>query len=148
MSKAFWFVALIMISAATLLIINLVQDYTSRKEADYYLLRDTTEAAMIDALDLAYFRVEGDIKINEELFVESFIRRFSESVQTTKNYNIKFYDISEMPPKVTIKLGTTTTATFDATSFTAISELSGILETSFDCVGIFSYDEGRGECIQ
>ena len=143
MSKAFWMVALIGLSVATLFIINIVQDYTSRKEADYYLLRDTTEAAMVDALDFAYYRVNGEFKIDKDLFVESFIRRFSESVKTTKNYNIKFYEISEMPPKATIKLGTTTAATFDGDDFTAITQLSGILETSYDCTGILKYDEGK-----
>lgn len=146
MNKAFWLLMTLGVSVAALMIINLVQDYTSRKEADFYLLRDTTEAAMIDALDLAYYRVHGDFKIDKDIFVESFTRRFSESVKTTKNYKISFYDLEELPPKVSIKLETTTAASFNGDNFSPNSELSGILETSFDCVGIFSYDGNRVGC--
>lgn len=143
MNKAFWLVMIIVLGAFSLVIINLVGDYTSRSEADYYLLKDTTEAAMVDALDIAYYKISGEFKINKEKFIESFVRRFSESVKTTKNYNLRFYDISEIPPKVSIQLGTATSATFSAEDLNIVSRLDGILETSYDCTGILPYDEGK-----
>ena len=132
MSKAFWFVALIMISAATLLIINLVQDYTSEKEADYYMVKDTLEAAMVDAIDLAYYRVSGDIKINKEIMIESFTRRFAESVNSSNEYQIDFYGINELPPKASVKVSGKTNASFSDTSFDVITNLDAILETPFE----------------
>lgn len=140
MSKAVGLIMMVVICMVAMLLINIVQNYTTKKEADYSLLRDTTEAAMIDALDLAYYRVYNEFKIDEELFVESFIRRFSESVVATQDYVISFYDLSEIPPKVSIKLGTTTSAEFNGEDFAVITSLSGILETDYECLGIWSYE--------
>ena len=35
---------------------------------DYYLLKEVTEAAMIDAIDLVYYRQTGDLKIIKEKY--------------------------------------------------------------------------------
>ena len=47
------------------------------------------------------------IKMNQEKFVENFTRRFAEStIFVTNDYDIKFYDIMEVPPKVSIIVDT------------------------------------------
>ena len=37
-------------------------------------------------------------------FVENFIRRYAESANLSRDYRIEFYDINELPPKVSIKV--------------------------------------------
>mgnify|MGYP004633824229 FL=1 len=49
----------------------------------------------------------GTIRIITERFVESFARRFSESVANNKNYKIQFYEINECPAKVSVKVTST-----------------------------------------
>jgi len=88
-------------------IILLFQELTTNNENDYYLLKEITEAAMIDAIDIPYYRETGDLKIVREKFVENFTRRFAESTMFISNrYTIKSYDIMETPPKVSIIIDT------------------------------------------
>ena len=42
-------------------IILLFQNLTVNNEEDYYLLKEMTEAAMIDSIDLAYYRDSGKL---------------------------------------------------------------------------------------
>src|SRR5699024_8809486 len=82
-------------------IILLFQQITTSNERDYYLLKEITEASMIDAIDISYYRQTGDLKIITEKFVENFTRRFAEStILVGSGYTINFYDIIETPPKV------------------------------------------------
>lgn len=87
-------------------IIFLFQAITTNNESDYYLLKEITEAAMIEAIDIPYYRNTGDLKIVKEKFVENFTRRFAESAIFTSTYTIKSYDIMEIPPKVSIVIDT------------------------------------------
>lgn len=87
-------------------IIFLFQAVTTNNESDYYLLKEITEAAMIEAIDIPYYRNTGDLKIVKEKFVENFTRRFAESAIFTSEYTIKSYDIMEIPPKVSIVIDT------------------------------------------
>ena len=88
-------------------IIMLFQQITTTNENDYYLLKEITEAAMIDSIDISYYRETGNLKIVREKFVENFTRRFAEStlIIGTK-YTIKFFDIMEEPPKVSVRIDT------------------------------------------
>ena len=115
-------------------IIFLFQDITVSNEDDYYLLKEITEAAMIDSIDLAYYRVSGgEIKIIQDKFVEVFTRRFAQSsTLSAKGYEIEFYDIIEEPPKVTVRIKNKThgyTLNTDDKDFDIINELSAIIET-------------------
>lgn len=114
-------------------IIFLFQDITVSNEDDYYLLKEITEAAMIDSIDLAYYSHSGGkIKIIQEKFVEVFTRRFAESsTLSAKGYEIEFYDIIEEPPKVTVRVKNKTHGyTLDSNDFDIINELSAIIETN------------------
>ena len=62
---------------------------------------------MIESIDLKYYRETGDLKIIKEKFVENFTRRYSESTLFIgTKYTISFFDIMEVPPKVTIMIDT------------------------------------------
>lgn len=104
MNKAFLTVGIIILSILALSVINLVQNYSTGNELDYYLLKETTEAAMTDSLDYAYYSERGVRRIDKEKFVENFLLRFSSSVDNSREYDIKFYDVNEVPPKVVVEV--------------------------------------------
>ena len=113
-------------------IIFLFQDITISNEDDYYLLKEITEASMMDSVDLAYYRVSGEVKIIQEKFVEVFTRRFAQSsTLSAKGYVLEFVDIMEEPPKVTVRIKNKTHGyTLNSDDFDIINELSAIIETS------------------
>ena len=112
-------------------IIFLFQDITVSNEDDYFLIKEITEAAVVDSIDLAYYREHNEIKIIQEKFVEVFTRRFAESsTLSAKGYEIEFYDIIEEPPKVTVRIKNKTHGyTLNSDDFDIINELSAIIET-------------------
>ena len=79
MKWSFASVGLIVLGLVGLSIIILFQNITTNNENDYYLLKEVTEASMIDAIDMDYYRESGELKIIKDKFVESFTRRFAES---------------------------------------------------------------------
>ena len=89
MNKAMLTVGIIILSILALGAINLVQNYTTGNELDYYLLKETTEASMTDAVDLVYYRQKGIIRIDKEKFTESFLLRFADTVDTSRAYDIQ-----------------------------------------------------------
>lgn len=138
MKWSFASVALIMFGLIGLLIILLFNEITVSNEQDYYTLKDATEAAMIDSIDVAYYRLTGKIKISQEKFVENFTRRFTEtSTFGQGNYGIEFYQIIEYPAKVSLRIVDKTNSyniyntysvDIDATQATIVNELSAILD--------------------
>ena len=137
MKWSFASVAVIILGIFGVIIIMLFSDITVSNEQDYANLKDATEAAMIDAIDVAYYRLTGDIKISQEKFVENFTRRFvNNSTFGQGNYEIEFYQIIEYPAKVSVRIVDRTstyniyTYTADATSTQAkiVNEISGILD--------------------
>ena len=121
-----------------ILIIMLFNEITVSNEQDYYTLKDATEAALIESVDVAYYRLTGDIKISQEKFVENFTRRFTEtSIFGQGNYRVEFYQISESPAKVSLRVVDETNSyniynTFsvdlDATDVAIVNEISAILD--------------------
>ena len=127
-----------MMGLCSFLIIILFNEITVSNEQDYYTLKDATEAAMIESVDVAYYRLTGEIKMSQEKFVENFTRRFTEtSTFGQGNYDIVFYQISETPPKVTLQIVDATNSyniynTFsvdlDPTQVNIVNDLSAILD--------------------
>lgn len=111
------------------------QSITNTSEHNYELLKETTEAAMYDALDLAAYRYDGTIRIDREIFVESFFRRFAQDATLQHQYHIWIYDVYEEPPKVSIKIQTmgsetsTTITGGDSINFMLTHTIDAILET-------------------
>ena len=107
MKWSFATVGIIFLGLIGVAVILLFQQITTNNENDYYLLKEVTEAAMIDAIDIPYYRETGDLKIVTEKFIENFTRRFAEStIFVTNDYKINFYNIMETPPKVSIIVNT------------------------------------------
>ena len=132
MNKAYLLVGTIVLSILALAAINLISNYSSGNELDYYLLKETTQASMMDSLDKAYWTERGVFRIDKEKFVENFVLRFASNVDNSREYDIKFYDINEVPPKVTIQVDSLNSSlTVDGKSNVNIStRLEGILETN------------------
>ena len=132
MNKAYLLVGVIILSILAFATINLINNYSTGNELDYYLLKETTQASMIDAVDSAYYTERGVYRIDKEKFVENFVLRFASNVDNSREYDIKFYDINEVPPKVTIQVDSLNASlTPDGQSNAVIStKIEGILETN------------------
>jgi len=104
MKESYWGYWIMLLGILIVGVMLLVNRTTSGNTQDYYLLKEVTQASMIDAVDLSYYRLYGDIKMSEQKFVENFIRRFSENVTLSTTYDVAFYDIYEIPPKVSVKV--------------------------------------------
>ena len=133
MKESLWGYWLMVLGLFVLMVMMLFQNYTTTNEQDYYLVKEVTEAAMADAIDWAHYRKYGEIRIVKEKFVEDFTRRFSETVNINKTYNIRFYDIYEAPPKVSVKVTTKTddfTIFADTTSVPVVNKVDAILEVN------------------
>lgn len=133
MSKGMVIIGIIILGVLTLACVNLIQNYQNGNELDYYLLEETTEAAMIDAVDYGYYRASGGIvRVDREKFLESFIRRFADSVDTSKDYRVQIIDFNETPPKVSIRVGTNTVASVAGENFDIVNQIDAILETKYE----------------
>lgn len=130
MKETYWGYWLIMLGVFVVVIMMLISNVTTQNTEDYYLVKEVTEAAMIDAINYGYYREYGELKIDREKFIESFLRRFAENVSLNA-YEISFYGIYEAPPKVSVKV-TSKTRSFriagDATSFDIVNKVDAILE--------------------
>ncbi len=131
MSKGFLIIGIILLAVITFGIVNIVQNYQTGNELDYYLLKETAEAAMTDAVDVGYYRLSGLLRIDKEKFVESFIRRFSENVSNSRTYDIGFYDINETPPKVSILVKSETAASIEGEALDVSNKIDVILESKY-----------------
>lgn len=144
MNKGMLTVGIILLSVIALLLINVLTNFSTGSELSYYLIKETADAAMEDSIDEAYLRNCGLYRIDKEKFVENFIYRFANNVDSSKNYNIKFYDINEVPPKVSVKIDALTTLAFNAkdekTAPVISKSYDAILETNY--YGDMSTEEG------
>ena len=132
MKWSFASVGLIVFALVGLTILILFQNITTGNENDYYLLKEVTEASMIDAIDMKHYKETGELKIIKDKFVESFTRRFAEStVFASSNYTINYFDIMETPPKATVSINTRIgeyTIYQDTSDYHVANTLSAILE--------------------
>ncbi len=124
MQSSVWGYLFLVLGLVGIVLINLFGNITVSNEDMYYILKEVTEASMIDAIDYQAYRVgvgydgvtedsdpdsmhcisgiPGTVRIVKEKFVESFVRRFSEAVEQNRSYQISFDDIDECPPKVSV----------------------------------------------
>ena len=87
---------------------------------------------MEDAVDIEYYRLNSQLRIDKEKFVESFLRRFADSIVDPKrSYTISFYDINEVPPKVSVKVDSNTVLSFSGQAANISTALDAILETDY-----------------
>ena len=132
MKEAFWGYWLIILGIFVITVLLLIQNLTSQNTHDYYAVKEITEAAMKDAIDVAYYEEYGEVRIKKEKFIESFLERFSESASLSNTYKVTFYDIYEVPPKVSLKVSSTS-ASFnvvgDTSTFDIVNTMDMLLET-------------------
>lgn len=131
MKESYWGYWLVLLGVFVVVIMMLIQNVTSNNTEDYYTIKQLSEAAMVDAVDYAYYREYGELKINKEKFMESFLRRFVEIASLTSEYDVTFTGIYEAPPKVSIEITSSTntyTIASDSTNFDMSSRVDAILE--------------------
>ena len=106
MKESMWGYWFIVLGLSIMSIMILVQNYTTTNEQDYYLIKSILESSMYESVDYAYFRDTSRVRMNSEKFVENFVRRFAESVNINKTYEINFYQIYEDPPAASVEIKT------------------------------------------
>lgn len=131
MNKAMLTVGIILLSLVALLMINVISNYSTGSELDYYLLKETTEASMSDAVDVAYYRRTCMLRIDREKFVENFLCRFADTVDNTREYTVGFYDISEIPPKASVKIDSNTVLKVKGEATPIHTKVDAILEENY-----------------
>lgn len=166
MQSSVWAYLFLVLGLIGIVLINLFGNITVSNEDMYYILKEVTEASMIDAVDYQAYRVgvgydgvtidsdsdsmhcisgiPGTIRIVKEKFVESFVRRFSSTATANRDYEIRFEDIDECPPKVSVTiiakepysllsnvLGKSDKVNYETDSAEVVNTLSAILEDEF-----------------
>ena len=133
MKESFWGYMVIVLGVVAIAVIWFIANSTRTDQHNFYLLRETVEASMLDSVDLAVYRQTGEIEINEATFIENFLRRFANNADLSNTYVIEIYDISTKPPTVSMKVSSASdvTATGDIISFNMINNIDAILETTY-----------------
>ena len=131
MNKAFLIIGIIVMALFGIVAINLVTSQQTGAELDYYLLKDTTESAMNDAIDYSFYSQYGTVRMDKEKFMEIFVRRFSDSVDPKSGYDIDIYDINETPPKVSIKVTSKSLTINEKNKQDIVTKTDMIIETNY-----------------
>lgn len=144
MKESLWAYFVLLFGVFIIVIMMIIRDYQTTNDEDYYLIKEITKSAMIDAVDYSYYRDHNDLKIIEDKFAENFLRRFAQSMDSNKNYKIQIFDVSENPPKVSIKVSSSTSTykvdeSEGTVDFGVVNLLSAILDMKHDNV-VFEND--------
>lgn len=133
MHQSFWGILIVAAGIVSVAFIFFFQNATNTDEQNYALIKEVTEAAMYDAVDLAAYKTTGTVRIDTEKFVENFMRRFAESVTLGNLYVIDIYDVNETPPKVTLQISTKldSNVTGELMEFDITNRIDAILETPY-----------------
>ena len=136
MKEAYWGYWLVLLGVFVVVILLLIQNVTSNNTENSYTVRQINEAALVDAIDYAYYREYGELKINKEKFIESFMRRFADTASLATEYQIIITGVYETPPKVSVQITSKTNTYFIANEQTSSedfdmeSRVEAILEQS------------------
>ena len=85
MNKPMLLIGIIIMALMGFFAVNMVTSQQTGSELDYYLLKDTTEAAMNEAIDYDYYSNNGVVRMEKDKFLESLVRRFADSVDGTRD---------------------------------------------------------------
>ena len=130
MKESFWAVLIVGLGITSIFLVYFFQTVTNTSEHNYELLKETTEAAMFDALDYSAYKKDETIRIDQERFVESFLRRFADNVDETRTYTIQFIDLNEVPPKVSVRINSNTVLEAQGESVSINTQLDQIVEAN------------------
>ena len=134
MHESFWGTFIIGAGVLIIAVIFFMQKLTNTSEQNYTLIKETTQAAMEDAFDQASYMKDGKtIRINREVFVESFMRRFAQNASLANTYVIEIYDVNECPPKVSLKVKTKEGAVLanEEINFNITNQIDAIIEAAY-----------------
>ena len=160
MKESYWGYWFIIMGIFIVTLLLLTNDATTTNTQDYYQLKEVANSAIYDAVDYSYYAQTRQLRILKEVFVENFLRRFAETISPTDTYKVEFYDLYESPPKVSVKISTTTagfivgrdTSTLDNDAVTSLDVVNSIdLIVEFDnplpsgCVGVDCARHGSNE---
>ena len=135
MNKSILTVGIIFLALIALALLQVLNNYSTGSELDYYLVKETTDAAIDDSMDWDFYHDCGLYRIDKEKFVEMFLYRFANNVDASRGYKIGFYDINEVPPKVSIKIDSLTTLSFNSKDTSGNKDTSAAnISTSYDAI--------------
>lgn len=132
MKESIWGWAIVVIGIVAIFFVYFFQNVTNTDEHNYNLLKDVTEAAMLDAVDKSSY-ADGILFMDGDKFAENFVRRFAESATLSRTYVIKIYDIVESPPKVSLEVSSVNEGniTGEIIEFDITNRLDAILEVPY-----------------
>ncbi len=128
MKESIWGYMVILMGVLAIIVIYFFQNVTNTEENNYTLIKEATEAAMYDSIDMATYRKSGEIRIVQEKFVENFLRRFADNASLAHTYKIDIVDVNETPPKVSLKISTSDD-TVEGVTFTIADKIDAIIES-------------------
>ena len=133
MKESFWALLIVGVGILMIFVIYFFQSLTNTDEQNYALLKETAEAAMYDAFDLASYHASGTIRIDADKFAESFLRRYAENANLARTYEIEIMDVNEAPPKVSVRVSSreSSNLTGEIINFDISNTLDAILETPY-----------------
>lgn len=147
MKESYWGYWLVMLGSFIVVVMMLTQNATTTNTQDYYQLKEVANSAIYESIDYAYFSQTHQVRMLKEVFVENFIRRFSQTISLTNTYQIDFYDLYESPPKASVKI-TTNTGNFlvagDSSNLDIVNSIDLIVE--FDSEAARSGKLTNGGC--
>lgn len=126
MKESIWGYWIIVLGISIIAVMILLQNYSITDEQSFFLAKETLASSMKEAVDYAYINDYpqlitednyksvtnyGKLKINREKVIENFIRRFADAVDISKTYKINFYEVSEIPPCVSVEILSSTNGT-------------------------------------
>ena len=74
MKESYWGYWLVMLGILVIGVMLLISSTTTGTTQDYYELKETASASIIDAVDYSYYRLYGDLKISKEKGYFRFIK--------------------------------------------------------------------------
>ena len=134
MRESYWGYAIIVLGILAITIIWFFANATRTDQHNYNLLKETVEASMLDALDIEEYRKNGTVAIDEEKFVENFIRRFAENADLSNKYVIEIFDVNTDPPKVSLRVSSVSdkvSVNGEVIEFDIVNNIDAILETKY-----------------
>lgn len=138
LKESMWGYGILILGILAVGIIWFFANATRTDQHNFNLLKETVESAMLDALDLSAYRQDGTIRIEEEKFVENFIRRFAENADLSDTYLIEIYDVVEIPPKVSLRVSSGRKTNVAASlpegevfEFNIVNNIDAIIETKY-----------------